>query len=240
MQFDNCEMAAIAQAEGQPTQARLDIYGVIHKAVRAALCDALVLLGRSDPQDDADLDEMAERVRGLLVFCGQHLRHENDFLHPALEARAVGTSAEVSDDHVEHVASIRSLEQQLQQLMQTPAPARNAAALSFYHRLSHFVAENLEHMLVEESRHNAALWQHYNDAELAEIHNALVGSIPPAEMMDTLHWMLPHMHHAERVEMLLDMRAHAPAPAWDAALGVARQRLSERDWGKLERALAAA
>jgi hypothetical protein len=37
--------------------------------------------------------------------------------------------------------------------------------------------------------------------------------------------------------LLADMRAHAPAPAFEAALGVVRPHLSERDWGKLVQSL---
>ena len=45
-------------------------------------------------------------------------------------------------------------------------PALSQRAHCAYRRLSRFVAENFEHMLVEETRHNAALWELYTDAEL--------------------------------------------------------------------------
>ena len=106
-----------------------------------------------------------------------------------------------------------------------------------YRRLSLFVAENFEHMLIEETRHNAALWAHYSDTELAALHDALLASIPPQEMMATLRWLVPFMAHSERCALLSDMQAHAPAPAFEAALGVVRPHLSERDWGKLVQAL---
>ncbi|WP_342133416.1 hemerythrin domain-containing protein [Hydrogenophaga sp. OTU3427] len=240
MQFDNAEMAAVAQAlapSTAPALPRLDLYAGIHKALRAAMADTLLALGRCDPQDADDLDEAAERVRSLLCFCAKHLEHENAFVHTAMEARAPGSSGAAAQEHVAHVAAIDTLRAELGQLLAGPEAARAALLLRFYQRLSLFVAENFEHMLVEETRHNAVLWARYSDAELAQVHNNLVASIPPAEMMDTLRWLLPHMHHGERVGMLSDMQAHAPAPAFDAALAVARFHLSERDWHKLGLAL---
>ena len=48
---------------------------------------------------------------------------------------------------------------------------------------------------------------------------------------------VPAMNPAERAGMLGDMQAHAPAPAFVAALDVVRPHLSARDWAKLCRSL---
>jgi hypothetical protein len=93
-------------------------------------------------------------------------------------------------------------------------------------------------MHVEETAHNAVLWAHYTDAELAAIHEALVASIPPEEMMLVARWMLPSVGAAERLGMLLDMRSKAPPPAFAAVLETIRPHLSAGDWSKLARGLA--
>jgi hypothetical protein len=59
----------------------------------------------------------------------------------------------------------------------------SCAALQLYRHPARFVAENFEHMQVEETVHNEALWAHYTDAELKALHDRLRASIPPAEMM---------------------------------------------------------
>ena len=56
-------------------------------------------------------------------------------------------------------------------------------------------------------------------------------------MMYVLRWMVPFMNPAERAAMLGDMRDHAPAPAFAAALEVVRPHLGEREWAKLGRDL---
>lgn len=236
MLFNPLEISAVAQSAAACAP-RLDLYGGIHKALRAAMADALLILGRCDPQDDADLLPMATTLRELLHFCEQHVHHEDRFMHPALHARAPGVSDDAADHHHDHLEHIAMLRAELDALLAGVPAERDAAALTLYRRLSLFVAENFEHMLLEETRHNSALWAHYSDDELAALHNALIASIPPQEMMATLRWLVPHMTHGERCAMLADMRTHAPAPAFEAALAVVRPHLSARDWDKLDQAL---
>jgi len=233
MNIDQRELRQVAQAAAP----RVDMYAGIHKALRALMADTLLAVGRMDSEDALERAQVTQRVLELLDFCRSHLRHENDFIHPALEARAPGASGKIAHEHEEHLQAIVALADQATALLQCEPAARPAAALALYRALSLFIAHNFEHMHVEETAHNAVLWARYTDAELIEIHNALVASIPPDEMMYVLRWMVPFMNPAERAAMLGDMRDHAPAPAFAAALEVVRPHLSEREWAKLGQSL---
>ena len=233
MNIDQRELRHVAEAAAP----RVDLYAGIHKALRALMADTLLAVGRMDSDDALERAQVTQRVLELLDFCRSHLRHENDYLHPALEARAPGASGKIAHEHEEHLQAIVALANQTTALLQCEPAARPAAALALYRALSLFIAHNFEHMHVEETAHNAVLWARYTDAELIGIHNALVASIPPDEMMYVLRWMAPFMNPAERAAMLGDMRAHAPAPAFAAALDVVRPHLSEREWAKLGRDL---
>jgi hypothetical protein len=233
MNIDQRELRHVAEAAAP----RVDLYAGIHKALRALMADTLLAVGRMDGEDALERAQVTQRVLELLDFCRSHLQHENDFIHPALEARAPGASGKIAHEHEEHLQAIVALADQTTALLQCEPAARPAAALALYRALSLFIAHNFEHMHVEETAHNAVLWARYTDAELIEIHNALVGSIPPDEMMYVLRWMVPFMNPAERAAMLGDMRDHAPAPAFAAALEVVRPHLGEREWAKLGRDL---
>ena len=238
MKIDTNELQAVAIAgEVAAPAPRVDLYAGIHKALRALMADTLLALGRMDPDDGLDLAEATDRVLFLLQTCADHLAHENEFVHPALEARAAGSSERIAHEHEEHLQAIVALADQATALLQCEPAARPAAALALYRALSLFIAHNFEHMHVEETAHNAVLWARYTDAELIDLHNALVASIPPDEMMYVLRWMVPFMNPAERAAMLGDMRDHAPAPAFAAALEVVRPHLGEREWAKLGRDL---
>ena len=233
MNIDQRELRHVAEAAAP----RVDLYAGIHKALRALMADTLLAVGRMDSDDALELARVTQRVLELLDFCRSHLRHENDFVHPALEARAPGASGQIAHEHEEHLQAIVALAGQTTALLQCAPAFRAAGALALYRALSLFIAHNFVHMHVEETAHNAVLWARYTDAELIAIHDALVAAIPPEEMMFVLRWMVPFMNPAERAAMLGDMRAHAPAPAFAAALDVVRPHLSEREGAKLDVAL---
>jgi hypothetical protein len=215
----------------------MDMYAGIHKALRALMADTLLAVGRMDYDDDLERAQVCQRVVELLEICASHLKHENEFVHTAIEARAPGASGRIAHEHEDHERHIGELSACAAQMLACPSAERAATALDLYRRLSQFVAENFLHMLVEETAHNAVLWAHYSDAELMDIHNALVASIPPEEMMYIVRWLVPFMNPAERTAVLADMQAHAPAPAFAAVLDTARPHLTEREWSKLARSL---
>lgn len=233
MQITSKELAHVAAAEAP----RFDMYTGIHKALRAFMADTLLAVGRMDPDDAQDVADGTERVLQLLGFCGAHLTHENQFVHAAIEARAPGASERIGHEHEEHVREIAQLADQVAQLRLAAPAQRPAAAPALYRALSLFIAGNFQHMHVEETAHNAVLWARYTDAELVAIHDALVASIPPEEMMGIARWLVPFMNPMERAMMLADMRAKAPAEAFAAVLAATRPHLSEKDWGKLSVAL---
>jgi hypothetical protein len=221
--------------------ARFDMYSGIHKAMRAMMADTLLAVGRMDPSDTEEITAVSGRVMELLDFCAGHLEHENTFVHKAIEARAPGASEVVAHEHEDHLKHIAELKGCVAALWAAPPASRlDAAALALYRDLTLFVADNFHHMHVEETAHNAVLWARYTDAELLAIHAELIASIPPAEMMYALRWLVPYMNPAERTALLADMQAHAPAPAFAAALDVVQPHLTLTEWAKLTRSLGVA
>lgn len=234
MKLDSREIQAVAAAE----PVRVDLYASIHKALRAMLTETLLALGRLDMDDAAEIRTVSDRIDAMLDFCASHVRHENDFVHVAIEARATGASAAITHDHEEHMARIGQLKVQLAGLTQTAAGQEAAAAaLNLYRDLALFVADNFQHMQVEETAHNAVLWARYTDAELMALHDRLLASIPPQEMMHILRWLVPYLNPTERTALLRDMRAHAPAPVFEATLTLVKPHLTASEWGKLTRSL---
>lgn len=216
---------------------RFDMYAFIHKALRAQMADALVAMGRLDVNDSAEFEPTLARVRALLAACASHLQHENEFIHPALEAQAPGAAHATADDHVHHVAQLEALESALAALEAAPLAERSARAHALYLKLAAFVADNLQHMQLEERDNNAALQAAYTDEELLALHDRLVASIPPQEMAATLRWMLPNLAAPERATLLGGIALSAPREVFNGMLILARQNLAPRDWMKLMMAL---
>jgi len=219
------------------THERFNIYLQIHKGVRTALATVLLQVGRTDPNDEAEIAETLAAVRDLLTFLREHLQHEDEWIHPALEARRPGSSHGTRDDHAHHDEALAALAS-TQRAVQRCAPAERATALlRLYRQLALFVAENLEHMHMEETDNHAALASSYSDDELRELDRRLVASIPPASLMTALRWMLPGMTAPDRAALLGGLRAAAPADMVDAVLAMIRPHLNARDWAKLGAAI---
>lgn len=213
-----------------PTTHRLDLYSHIHKALRLAMCETLHQLGRMDIDDPLDLGTSLAQMDALLDAARHHLEKENTFLHPAIEARRAGASAAIEAEHDEHLDSIATLRAEGAALRAMPSPA---AAQRLYRRFAGFVAHNFEHMAVEESRHNQALWAAYTDAELHELHGRLLASIGPREMSEVLRWMIPALTPTERAELIGGLPPEVQGPV----MASARALINDAAWAKLCRAM---
>jgi hypothetical protein len=230
------EIAAIADT-ARSGEGRFNLYAGIHKALRAVMADTLGAVGRADPDDETDVHDACDRVVELMEMFERHLNHENRFIHPALQARCPGVCDAVAADHEDHLRHTRHLSDAARAMAGLAAGQRAGALHALYLALALFVAENLQHMHAEETLHNAALWATYNDFELLAIHDELVASIPPQEMMQTARWMLPAMNAVERCMVVNDLQTKAPLAVVEAMLDLARGHLNQRDWAKLARSV---
>jgi hemerythrin-like domain-containing protein len=218
-------------------QPRIDMYRPIHKALRLLMAETLVEAGRMDCEDVVELHAVLDRVDSLLQACSKHLEHENAYVHPALERAEPGASARTAVEHHEHLAAITVLQRQVRAVREATPALRQHAADALYDHLADFVAENFAHMRIEERDNNARLWAHYDDAALIAIHDALVASIPPAEMTETLKLMLRALAAGERAGLLGSLREAMPAEVFEGLLGELLPVLSSRDRAKLRIAL---
>lgn len=216
---------------------RRDLYAGIHKALRLFMTRTLCRVGSTDPADAAEVASTLDMLERLLALCELHLKDENEFVHPALERARPGTAARIAAEHVHHAEAIADLRDLAGLVDHGREGARAAALARLYRALALFVADNLQHMHVEETTHNPVLWAAYRDAELVAIEQALVASIPPAAMLEALHWFLPALNAPERAAMLAEMSHGMPPEPFRAVLGIAERTLAPQDHARLMRAL---
>jgi len=226
-----------APAPSASEAGRMDLYVSIHKALRHFMTDTLTRVGRIDVADRADRDEALGQLEALLGLCLDHLRHENEFVHTAIEARQPAGSQRIADEHVEHAGSIAALRGEAAALRAASGADAVRLALRLYRHLALFVAENFQHMHFEETVHNALLWGHYSDAELAALHGRLMASIPPQEHLLVARWMLPASTPAERALVAGAAKAEMPPEALLGVMSVVRPHLDDAGWAKLAAAI---
>lgn len=216
---------------------RFNLYTQIHKGLRACMCEVLVRVGRLDPSDPAEIQTTADAVRQMIAFARDHLHHEEELIHPVLEARRAGASTESHAEHEQHLETFELLESSLRILERSPGHEAPAVALRLYRQLALFVAENFEHMHVEETENHAALVAGYSEQEVLELHQRIVAAVKPATMAVAMRWMILASSAPERSALLGGMQQSAPAPVFAAVLDFVRPYLDARDWAKLGAAI---
>ena len=226
------------QMRNAQAQPRYDPYLVIHKGLRALMTDTLQRVGRMDPWDDEDTGQVLAQLREFVSLAQAHLHHEDLFVHPAMEARAPGSTRSADAGHQSHREALAGLLEGCAGVERSTGDARTAEALALYRRLALFIAEDLQHMHVEETENNAVLWATYSDEEIHGIVDRLVASMPPETNAKMARWMVASSSPGERATLLRGARQAMPAGAFDAMLGALAGGLNARDRVKLEAALA--
>ncbi len=234
------ESVATAFVAEPAVTSRFDFYAPIHKALRSMMTQTLSVLGRLDVDDIDETAATLAQVEDLLNLCVSHIRHENEFVHTAIEARLPAGARRTADDHVEHLASIEALRAEARALPKATPVDRPARALRLYRHLALFVAEHFQHMHIEETVNNASLWACYSDAELLAIHDRLLASISPQENLLVARWMVPALNPGERAAVLNGAKAGMPPEAFLGVLESVRPYVDARGWIKLARTLGVA
>jgi len=216
---------------------RFDIYRNIHMGLRACMMEVLLAVGRMDPQDVAELGTVLGQVRFLLRFCQLHLKKEEKFVHPAMEARAPGSTTHIASDHGDHLRALEELEAAVVAVEQAADGARQKPALALYKQLALFVGENFVHMHIEETDHNEVLWRTHCDQEIIAIEHAIIASLEPEDKPLTLRWMLPALSPQVRAMMVGMLRANLPPEAMAGIMAMLKAHLSDANWRKLTEAL---
>ena len=135
------------------THGRWDIYGPIHKGLRMAHGQMLTRLGSAD--FSADQTELLADLGEHLRLCAQHLKHEEQFFHTALEARAPGAAAMLEEQHEGHRTRFAELAAPSPSSLGRASAERVDCGRSLYLQFSRAVGEDMEHM-AEEDHHVAA------------------------------------------------------------------------------------
>jgi hypothetical protein len=213
---------------------RYDLYGPVHKALRAQLCDALLRTGRLDLADPGEIDRTCAVVEALAATLRSHLAHEAEFIHPLMDALAAGSAHQAEHEHEHHLRDIAQVEKLVARLREKQD---DPALRALYRAVSLLLADNLTHMEMEESQHQELLWARCGDDELAALEGRIVAALAPQESMALMGWMLPALTPAQRAGLLSGMREQAPPPVFEAVLGIARTQLDATGWHKLNRAL---
>jgi hypothetical protein len=227
-------------AKGVERPPVLDLYRDIHKGIRAELFAVTTSAGSIDPPDRGDRIALFEHVSAVAAVLESHARHEDDVIDPVLARHRPDLAGVIAADHARLEAAFTAVTLKAEGLVFAVPADERALARTLYLDLAAFTGAYLVHQDVEERVVMPALEQAIGVPAVVELHERIVASIPPDEMARSLAFMLPAMNVEDRCEMLGGMRAAAPAPAFEAVLGLARSVLRPAEFDAIASRLAIA
>jgi hypothetical protein len=216
---------------------RFDMYRDIHKGIRLAVFSYVNELGSADLSEKETLARLRVGLDELVELLENHAKHEDAHITPVLARIAPELTKSLVDDHHAYDATLTKARYGFLSLAIASPEERAERAHALYLELSSFTAAYLKHMQREEEEANRALWAAFDDAYLIALHDRLTASIPPAEMAQTLPWILRGANVDTRCMILSSVRDHAPKPMFEGVLGMARAVLSRADVLALEQRL---
>lgn len=207
----------------------VDLYRDIHKGIRTELLSLVESAGRLDPHDRDGRDALSAHVLATHTLLEMHAHHEDGVIQPVLEIELPILAERIESDHVvldERLGRIADLATSIDG---SSAGARARTHL-LYLDLARFTSEYFVHIDIEERVLMPALERAVGPAVVGAMHGAIVGSIPPDELVRSLAFMLPAMNVDDRCEMLGGIQAGAPAEVFAGITALAKSVLRTDDY----------
>src|SRR5262245_12502878 len=186
---------------------RFDLYAHVHKALRVLFLETLAAAGRTDFENPQELPALSATVRRMARLASRHAEHEDRAIHPILHLKAPELAADLEAGHDRYEGLERKLEETLAALERADSTQRASLGRQLAETLDAYVADNLTHMRLEETRANRVLWAHLEDGELIAIQGQILAGMTPAEIEEMVGLMLPAGNARERAALLAALSA---------------------------------
>jgi hypothetical protein len=157
---------------------RVDLFSMIHKAVRSVLFELSLEAARVDLTSAASIDGLAGRIDRTLELLDEHARIEEMFVMPALRALDELLADELAAEHRALEVVQIEVERAMATLEQSDLAARGDAGANLIRVINHLVSVQLVHMNREETEIMATLWAGMVDPDLGALRMRMADSLP--------------------------------------------------------------
>lgn len=192
----------------------LDLYRDIHKGIRSELFSVTEQAGRIDAAQRHERSALRDHVASVVDLLVSHAEHEDAHVQPAIEQHLPELAGRIVTDHEILESRLGDLLGRATENVDTTGDPRWHVH-RLYVELASFTSAYLAHQDLEERHIMPALDGALGFEATLDIHQAIVGSIPPEEMVTSLAVMLPAMNVDDRTELLGGMREGAPPEVFD-------------------------
>ena len=218
---------------------RYNMFNLIHKGLRAMCYQTAIKLQQADFSDKKSATEVILQLETLLDYFTSHAHHEDHLILPAVSAFAPALADIFENEHIKD----EQIGQQVADAIvswktATTSTEQVQAGKQICYCFYDFVAFNLEHMNKEERLLNVALWDNYSDQELLVIQQKLLGTIPPAELMEQGRWIARGINADEAVAWAAGIKKTALPAVQDQFFKVLKEEIHPTQYVLIEQRLA--
>jgi hemerythrin-like domain-containing protein len=221
-------------------QNRYNPFMQIHKGLRAMLYDTAIALQQNDFSQLRPTSLVVDQVQKVLWLIEGHAETEDTKVFPLIKVHAPEMVAEFEAQHEKDHQLCASVEACLESLVNcTDTESRMALGLLLQQAFQLFVAFNLEHMVMEETKVAPVIWAHYSDEDLHQLTASIVRSLPADKNDHYTDWMLIGNSDVEVIQWLSSVRATAPDYVYNGLCERARRVLNAERWKQIDHHLQA-
>ena len=203
----------------------VDIFRNIHKGIRNELFAVTFEAGRVDPLDHDAVAAVGGRWGNLVKLLIGHAEHEDEFVLPLIEHFTPEYAEEITAAHTVLEAQMAQLELLADRAAESCPERVRILTHRLYLGLASFTAAYLQHQEFEEFEVMVMLSEHVSPEDLRALDNAIVASVTPEQMAQSMPLMLGAMNIEDQVELLGGVQAGAPAEVFAGMLGLTRSAL---------------
>jgi iron-sulfur cluster repair protein YtfE (RIC family) len=215
----------------------VDIYRDVHKGIRHELFGVTLDAGRVDPGDAQAVSGVATRWTNLVGLLVAHADHEETFVQPVIKEFTPLYAEEIAETHARLESQMAQLELLADRASESCPEQRRGLTHRLYLGLASFTAAYLEHQEFEEFEVMVMLSEHVSPEDLRALDNAIVASLSPEMMGQSLSIMVPAMNIEDQAELFGGMQAGAPPEVFAGAMGLAQSVLEPARYETLARRL---
>jgi hypothetical protein len=215
----------------------VDIYRDVHKGIRNELFAVTLGAGQVDPHDADAVSAVAGRWGNLVQLLVAHAEHEEQFVQPVIEQFTPIYAEEVLEAHERLEGQMAQLELLADRAAESCPEQSRLLTHRLYLGLASFTAAYLQHQEFEEFEVMVMLSQHVSPEELRALDAAIVASISPEMMGQSLAIMVPAMNIEDQTELFGGMQAGAPPEVFAGAMGLVQSVLAPERYAALARRL---
>ena len=168
---------------------RFDLLTSIHKAIRAMIYETGGALQTADFADDQGAARAVGGLEPILGLLKEHHEVEEEFVFPRVRPFEEEIIDDLQAQHQEVERLLGAAGLAMDEAKTADAGSRVGAGVDLNRRYNELTGFYLQHLAHEEATLLPATWRHFDDAQLMAIQGAIMSSMQPGDMMQSLQWM---------------------------------------------------